>query len=332
MSRGPGKIQQAVFDVLKEGEKTVGEVQWKVAESLGRVIVNPEGKVIDPTFCKSFHRAIATADESRLKSNRRPLRTIEDVVEHYPYHTHVQEVRDLRCLCLPYLKAFLKDRRLRYNDAENEMFIVRDLLRSAISTRGAANKLLLSDAHQTWKQLESEILRHVHGEARDEVLALVVRGRQIFREPPTGAEVRRLSHREYRFTGPIECSEPFAVLLAAFRQKASTPELNQLSDRLEELHESVVPMEGRHLAKLRTRLYTVLRADSSGPSRVKDEFKKFLVGKEGRKLKPYYTVDRFIGINDYRFKARLNSVVQSDVFGSFEFLIPVLKSAPSPTH
>jgi hypothetical protein len=151
MSRGAGAMQKRIKSKLANGETSVSELCWVLADEAraveigGSVGVGIDSGVIRPSFYSGFLRALkGLREKGEVVVSSRVL-TSADVAAVYPYKTLRLEVRELRKLVLPHLVRYGDDKGFDREEVEGR--ILREL--------EGTQKLLKCQA--MWARIESRL-------------------------------------------------------------------------------------------------------------------------------------------------------------------------------
>lgn len=171
MSRGPGRIQQAILGaVARHPGTSAAWLRWYVARKLGRTTT--EG--LDRSFYSAFQRALSrlcATPRPRLKRTDRPYASVEEIVKHYPHVTLSSEVRSARQQLLPELAAI--ETGAKFSSSQSEAH--------ALRRHATPDSRLV--AVRAWQSIERDILDALGKGAENYAAALVdllVKGRQLF--------------------------------------------------------------------------------------------------------------------------------------------------------
>jgi len=119
MSRGLGRLQQAIVDRLKQnGPTTVESMRWDVRGA-------DEDADLGVGSINAVNRAVKSLVARKLvKCSKRPLQSVEECIAHYPGKTLKAAIRRLRTELLPALLEPGNSRAMypRYSLADNEKF------------------------------------------------------------------------------------------------------------------------------------------------------------------------------------------------------------------
>lgn len=253
MSRGPGKLQDAILGMLrdpKQGKATIETTRWSLYEGMGKPCLEPGAKL--PTaWNTSFQRAADTlAEHGHITITRRPLENFEECVEHYPGKTLFADKRALRCKFLPTLLEWIRDPKgigPKYGVEENERFhfkLLPEIIRKDIEIR--------------WFRIE-ERLRPIYGnlqESPDNLLRLICKGSNLFRA--NNVEVRiALTH-----------------LIERACQERSLPE--DLVDELRHLKNLFLPSHEAGILRLKSLIHEFAEVPRHGQCSLREETLEYL--------------------------------------------------------
>ena len=246
MSRGPGRVQQAIMMAIRRGPRAITEeaLRWRLYEENCGV-----GDVGDlPTSWNTrVRRAVVTlAKTSALKVEERELTTLEECVDHYPGKTHDVAVRKLRQELLPVLLEWSRDRtgpKPRYTEAQNEAFHAEVIPEDQ-------NAVL----KERWINLESQIRPVFAPQGPNELLLLICKGRFLFQG------------------GGVNVPSSFRALVqqCCDRSLVST----ELASQLHSFAREFFPDEASHPLRLKSLIHAfahVPRRRESGPCTLKKE-------------------------------------------------------------
>ena len=175
MSRGPGKMQEAILRSLRtsQGGMTVETMRWGLFEESDGF---SPGQDLPNSWNTSLARATKGLEERGFVDIvPRLLVSLEECVRHYPAKTMQAGKRALRARFLPILCDCTDDSggiTNRYGVAANEEFHLRQLPRTVVD-----------ELNFRWAGLE-ELLRPIYGQAprsADDILSLICKGRRLFR-------------------------------------------------------------------------------------------------------------------------------------------------------
>lgn len=298
MSRGPGRLQFFILEALEAHRQPilVNLLMWdfntkfKTKEAAGE-------REIRKTVYTSFLRAVnGLVRSNEVERQSRRLRTLDEVVEYYPYKTRSVELKELRLRLLPRLRGL--NWSALYGASENEDFIVgKHPQGESIRDRWERLRFQLLVAVRT---ITDPQVAHIHAH-------LIVRGDALFSDRAKG-----LVHPG-SFVDLASC---LAVHLEESLAQALTKFFNE-----------IWPPTQRKEVALKSQLYAWVNFSGSTPS-LKPEARDAL-----RKLEPQIMADlviiprptrgSFRGFfleKDIRHEPILDQLLQRDVLGPFDFL------------
>ena len=174
MSRGPGRLQKAILDHVKDRTKSVTfeSLRWALW------LQSPEASTAPDLPSKantSIKRAIdGLAKDGRLMVVRRRLAGFEQAVRHFPHKTLRGATRCLRLELLPVLLKGIQDGQAfpRYSPADNEKFHLESIS---------------PDEHRSlrdsWLRLEPRLINHLSQTRRADrnaIFILIAKGKAVF--------------------------------------------------------------------------------------------------------------------------------------------------------
>lgn len=297
MSRGLGRLQQAVLSHVKEkGLTTVESVRWIVRDAeeganLGVGSINAVNRAVDSLSAKSL-----------LKRIERPLQSIEECIAHYPGKTLNAKVRQLRMKLLP---ALLKPSRsrgqnLRYSLADNEKFHYEGL-----------SEAEQAQHRKNWLSVERD-LAAFFGSSDDprwraHLFGLYAKGKSIF-------EADRL-----------EVSRSFQEHLSRCQQILPS----ELYDRIQHVYTTLLSAERVGNLQMRTFVHTFVNVNNRGSCSLKEEAIEHLVEVSGDYLRslPGYQESttknsRYVFREKDKHDPILNKLFDQTVFQEFNFIEP----------
>jgi hypothetical protein len=174
LSRGPGSLQQIIFDrVSAAGTICLNRLLWDVA--LERRAARPS---VTDSFNSGFRRSVRRlVEEGHIRPERRRLTDIDDLIECYPYKSRDADVKSVRFQLLPVAKAYLGWRQVRkYSPADNERYLYRDL-----------SEDVRAEAEARWRNVEPVLFAALTSggdHVREAVFDVLVRGQQLFGRRP----------------------------------------------------------------------------------------------------------------------------------------------------
>ncbi len=208
MSRGPGSLQREVLKFVQEqtSPTTLENVRWALHE-------NSNSGDLPKSSAFAVDRAVkslASASQGhRLIVEKRKLGTLEEWVRHYPDKTHDKSVRQLRLDLLPTLATWMirsDGPGPRFDTEENERFALHGEIKGFRGEMVAEKRRSKFGAE--WNALEAQLWPHLVGASAEDVLYLLVRGRQLFTRSEVSATlafgqlVERCAHKEL-LPGPL---------------------------------------------------------------------------------------------------------------------------------
>lgn len=217
MSRGPGRLQNAVIDHLRgaAAEVTFESLRWTLWLESGEA---PTAQ--DPDLPNSANTSIKRAvdgleKDGRIVVDRRKLVSFEEAVSEFPHKTLQGATRRLRLELLPVLLKGVQDGEAfpRYNPADNERFHLESLS---------------PDEHdslrESWLRIEPrliDLLPKAKRADRNALFTLIAKGKAVF-------EIRAL-----------ECRQSFAEYLRDCLDRQVLPE--PLAGEVREFSDFLVP-------------------------------------------------------------------------------------------
>lgn len=296
MSRGPGRLQRFILDELETTRQPMllNVLMWRF--NIQHKSQGAAGKELRKTVYTSFLRAadgLVKSKEVEILSRR--LRTLDELIEYYPYKTRSVELKELRLRLLPRLRDL--NWSALYNASDNENFIV---------SKHHQARLL----QQRWKHLRNQLLStvrtitgihaiHIHAH-------LIVRGDALF----------------FKERGIIH---PGSFVALATRLTMHLGEA--LSRELTEFCNEIWPQPQRKEVALKSQLYAWVNFGGTTPS-LKAEARDALRELEpdlmaGLVIVPRVTRGSFLGFlheKDIRHKRILDQLLQRDALGPFDLL------------
>lgn len=134
--------------------------------------------------------SLASASQGhRLIIEKRKLVTLEEWVRHYPGKTHYKSVRQLRLDLLPTLAKWVARSDgpgPRFDAEENERFVLHGEKKGYQGH--AAAEIRRAEFGAQWNALEAQLWPHLGSDRAEDVLYLLVRGRQLFTQSPVSAK------------------------------------------------------------------------------------------------------------------------------------------------
>lgn len=308
MSRGLGRLQTAVLSsVMTDSSLSFGQLCWQLAEVDGRGI-SKEGD-LRQSFYASCHRAIVRlVDEGNLQRTRRKLRSVAELLTHYPHKTRQQKVRNLRIRLLPHLSDYLGETKARhFGVAEVERFYIRQQTESTMREFG-----------NRWRNLEDRLcvlLGEVPNDRRDIVLDLLIKGRSTF----GGC------------SGANHPSDLGSIVRGALARTGLMEAEYSLYSSIHELYNSLFPSDKQCFMSLKDQLYTVVDMSKKSNARpyLKDRFKQELLKRDltyiesldghqtGSALDELYNGG---WLRPVQFSPLLNQLIGRDSLADFDFI------------
>jgi hypothetical protein len=308
MSRGPGRLQNAILDTVGEkGTLSFGKLCWCLAEDVDRGVTKSGD--LSRTFYASCHRAVSRlVDEGKLLRVRRKLQNIAELVAHYPYKTPQKTIKDLRTRLLPHLHSYLGETKAR-------QFGLRETERHFIAQKNSDE---MQQNEKYWRGIENRLsllLSKVPIGRRELVLDLFVRGRELF-VPDSHA------------TCPIDLG---TLLRRALASSGIPKPERMVYAEIKDLYDACFPLNERRLMNLKDQLYVVvdLSKQGSGKPLLKEAFKKELLKRDpsyltslpGHKGEEERTIPGLEGWPfDIYFSPLLNHLIGRDSLSFFDFL------------
>ena len=275
MSRGHGKLQRQILEAVAAATEPVqrNRLAWTLAEQIGAIKVTKPKKLsrsapvdawtrLEASFERSFQRALAKCSERHLKVKSLKFDSLTDLIEHYPYKTNRQEVRDIRIRLLPHLEEFCGTKRgwkFTATDTENHI----------LELRRESNLVELQRLSQEWERIEWKLLGLIaspvsaQSNDRDDWMEIHSRGRQLFLDA-------KLSH-----------STSLGILLGRLEgHVAPDTAAHALFTHIVDFYWRAFPKETLGRANLKSQIYSVVDVKEGTRPYLKDDFKAFLRGKE----------------------------------------------------
>jgi hypothetical protein len=317
MSRGPGKLQQQILQLVTSTTPvSINQLCWKLATLLGRVKQEnshplPVG-FMDPSFYKSFCRAVGLLKKRNLlQFFSRKIETPQELAELYPYRTRDVRVKALREQLLPETTTFLKDRSPRFNVNQNERFLWQRL--SLEERRQFSESWVL-----LWNEL-AVLLGRVPETRRTLVFDLMLKGNEI------SQSILDAAFSEYKYSG----ASMQDLLTETTKIDNPLTEESALYNRVLHLYVRYFPRSSRMATRLKSRLFDVvdIGSDKKHP-RITDLFKDRLLTKNkaliealpGHKVIETKADEWFLRSIETQYSPLLDQLILRDAFGPFEFV------------
>lgn len=177
MSKGPGKVEQAILRTLEEAEGCLvseEKLRWHL---LGRV-EGWEGDDPESDYPSKRKQAIGRAVQSlantstRIELEERKLETIQEVLDHYPHKTDDPGVRRMRQELLPLL---LQEKHLKspFSRAHHERYLLEQ----------PEARPLIADLQRDWPMLERDLMGQfdpLEPNKRQTLFTLIAIGKSLF--------------------------------------------------------------------------------------------------------------------------------------------------------
>lgn len=175
MSRGPGRIQNAILSYLvQHGSTTFESMRWDLWIATLKAPFAASRDLPNKWNTSVFRAVRALQEVGRVKLESRRLHSFEECVPHYPNKTLRGSLRQLRLGLLPALLNWIHtgDAFPRYNSAENERFHLESLSSETRSRLGRA-----------WARVEPELvglLPDTTGKKRNALFELIAKAKSVF--------------------------------------------------------------------------------------------------------------------------------------------------------
>jgi hypothetical protein len=216
----------------------------------------PAGEILKP-FYQSFGRAVRRLVETGMVVERlRKLRSLDELVQYYPYKTTDRWVKELREQLLPIARQVAERSSRKYSTAENEAYLLADVP---------------EDAQQRWPSVEAQLF-DLMGELsglqepertsrRGVILRATVRGRQLFDRP-----------------SDVSCVSSFGSIIAEIQR---TPPMSEHERptyaAVAAFYEECFPRDEVARVEMKTRLMAVADFGRSGASSLTSLLKRELL-------------------------------------------------------
>jgi len=316
MSRGPGKIQRAILEALKQNDDPTqrNKLLWKLAIQNDSIAVTgdlcegiPKG-YIEPSFEKAFQRSLKRLVETdQVKIRKQKLRNLDEFIEYYPYKTTYLETCQLRIRLLPHIKSYLEGPyyRIPFTVRDNELYILEKL--------ESEQPEKFRQYSTQWKTIERkilEVLPTVKRTPRNRWIKLVIKGQELFIDDRARyglafhKTVKNIEDKKERL-----CLEEIELLdeVKAFMRKAFPPQTMKHS-------------------RLKSKLYVIGNFNERTTPSLKEEIKMHFLDKEPELVKtlPEHHQPEIKGRFGMRFEPSfspiLDSLLDRYAFSKFEFL------------
>lgn len=308
MSRGPGRIQQAILEAVAETPGTSdGRVHWLLADRARRA---------DQAFYKSFRRALTRLRATgRVQVHQKRLQSLEEVAEHLPFRTRDPEVRAMRAKLLPALMTLIRQSERLFNDAQSERHVLeRTVLEAGLNRQSTKYEALFPE----WIKARSALLELLNSGAfgyAELAIRAYAKGRQLFerrapiRHDSTLSEIcDEILHESGRSSPPIE--------------------LQEAGRALNGLRAKWIPPTLLGSAQLKASIYHVVDFSRSQRPRLKREAAEHLLGRHreyieklpGHKSRAQTRPESSPISKTVVFSQTLDRLVSRDVLKPFSFL------------
>ena len=316
MSRGPGKIQQAILEAINENDAPSqrNKLLWKLAIKNNRIAY--AGKLCDgiskgnikPSFEKSFQRSLKRlAETDQVNIRKQKLRNIDEFIAYYPYKTAYLDIFQLRIRLLPHIKSYLEGpyHRRPYTVSDNEIYII-DKLKSD-------NPEKLRRYVALWQTIELKILRllpSLKRSARSRWINVLMKGRELFIDDRASyglAFHKTVDIIEKKMEGLNQDEIQLLAEVQAFKLKSFPPQTMKHS-------------------RLKSEFYVIGNFNERSTPSLTGDIKKYFLDQEPDLIKalPEHHQPEIKGRFPMRFEPSfspiLDSLIDRHAFSKFEFL------------
>lgn len=317
MSRGPGKIQQAILEAIKEDDIPTqrNKLLWKLATENDRVVMT--GKLcegiskgnIDPSLEKAFQRSLKRLTETnQVKIRKQKLRNIDEFIAYYPFKTSYLDIFQLRTRLLPHIKSFLEGRyhRIPFTIRDNEIYIL-DKLESEHPKK-------VDSYAARWQRIERKILKvlpSLKRSARSRWIKVIIKGQELFIDDK--ARYRLSFHK---IVNNIEEK----------MERLSQEEIELLAEVQAFMRKPFPPQLMKH-SRFKSEIYAVGDFNERTTPKLKDGIKMYFLDQEPELVKAlpeHYQPDTKVQFGMHykpSFSPILDSLIDRHTFSKFQFLL-----------